>query len=175
MKLVTERLYLRPWKKSDIPAMVEMLNDKSIHRFTRVSYPYRKKDAKEYFKKAKKEKDNKRWGIFKKVDNILVGSVTLKNIDKKAKKAEVGYLIHRKHRSKGYATEVTKRILGYAFKILKLNRVEINYAKENLASKKVIKKLGAKQEGILRQELFVGGKLHDHVIHSILRKEYKCK
>ncbi len=175
MKLITERLYLRPWKESDISAMVEMLHDKSIHRFTRVPYPYRKKDAKEYFKKAKKEKDNKRWGIFRMVDGILIGSITLKNIDKKAKKAEIGYIIHRKHRNKGYATEATKKVLEYSFNKLKLNRVEINYAKDNLSSKKVITKLGAKKEGILRQELFVGGKLHDHVINSILRKEYKDK
>jgi [ribosomal protein S5]-alanine N-acetyltransferase len=174
MRLLTERLYIRPWEKKDIDVMVEMLHDKSVYRFTRVPYPYNRKEAYKFLRRIKEEK-SKSFGVFKKKDNILVGSCTLKEIDKTIKKAEVGYIIHRKHRNKGYATEIAKRLLDYGFKTLKLNRIEINHAKDNIGSEKVIKKLGAKKEGILRRGLFAGGKLHDQIINSILRKEYKEK
>ena len=176
MKLVTERLYLRPWKKSDIPAMIEMFNDKSINKFIyRAPYPYKRKDALEFFNKYSKQKENKAFAIFRKEDNVLLGGITLKDIDKQLMSAGIGYSLHRKYRNKGYMTEAAKRILKYGFVILKLNRIEIRCAKDNKASKKVIKKLGAKKEGILREECLVNGKPHDYLVHSILRKEYKDK
>lgn len=176
MKLVTERLYLRPWKKSDVPAMVEMFNDKSINKFIyRAPYPYKKKDALKFLNKFSKQKENKAFAIFRKEDNVLVGVITIKDIDKKLKSAAIGYSLHRKYRNRGYMIEAAKRVLKYGFKTLKLNRIEIRCAKDNKASKKVIKKLGAKKEGVLRDECFVNGKLHDNMVHSILRKEYKDK
>ncbi len=176
MKLVTERLYLRTWKKSDIPSIVEMFNDKSINKFIyRAPYPYKRKDALKFSNGYCKQKENKAFAIFRKEDDVLVGAITLKDIDKKLKSAGIGYSLHRKYRNKGYMTEAAKRVLQYGFKTLNLNRIEIRCAKGNKASKKVIKKLGAKKEGVLRDECLVNGKFHDHIVHSILRKEYKDK
>ncbi len=174
MKLVTKRLCLRLWKKSDASKLVEMFDDKSISKFIyQVPYPYKKKDALEFLNDYAKKKEHKAFAIFRKKDNALVGAIALKDINKKLKSAAIGYSSHRKYRNKGYMTEAAKRILDYGFKKLKLNRIEIRCAKDNQASKKVINKLGAKQEGILRDECIVNGKFHDHLVHSILRKEYK--
>jgi len=53
-----------------------------------------------------------------------------------------------------------------------LSFIKFICAKENLASKKVIKKLGAKKEALLKQDLFVGKKYHDSLLHSIFRKDW---
>ena len=68
----------------------------------------------------------------------------------------------------------TGTIIGVAKK-LKFNKIYINCAKENKASKRVIKKIGAKQEALLKKDVFVGGRYHDNYIHSIFRKDWlKC-
>ena len=61
----------------------------------------------------------------------------------------------------------------FIFKKFKLNRVEIDCAVDNIASRKVILKLGAKKEGRLRQSLYFRNKYHDEYMHSILKKEWK--
>lgn len=69
-------------------------------------------------------------------------------MEKKNKKAEIGYWLGRKHRGKGYMSEAMQLMLGFAFKKLKLNRVKISCSTKNKASRKVIEKAGCVFEGI---------------------------
>jgi ribosomal-protein-alanine N-acetyltransferase len=172
MKLNTERLYIRDWKNADMPSMIEMLNERKVHEFTRVPYPYDMKEAKKFMDIIRKDKKSKHMGVFLKETDELVGSCSLKDIDTKIGKTEMGYIVHRSHRKKGFATEIGRALLKHAFETLKLNKVNINCVIENKASANVIKKLGAKREGILRKDVIIGDRPRDHVINSILREEY---
>jgi RimJ/RimL family protein N-acetyltransferase len=60
-------------------------------------------------------------------------------------------------------------LLGdFGFKELKLNRIEILVAVDNLASQRVAAKVGAVREGVLRNRLLLHGKIHDAVIFSLI-------
>jgi [ribosomal protein S5]-alanine N-acetyltransferase len=166
----TDRLIIRHYTTEDISAMVEMLNDKIIHRFTTVPYPYTKKMATSFAKK--RDKNNLHFGIFRKSDNTLVGGVGLKDVDHKTKSAELGYLCHRKHRNKGYVTEASLAVLKFAFNDLKLKRIEVDCNINNSASRKVIKKLGAKYEGTLRNAIPWKSSWEHKLVHSILKEEF---
>ena len=85
--------------------------------------------------------DNYIWGFVLKETSELFGSGGLIWEDS-YQLFQVGYNIMKSHWNHGYATEAMKAILGFAVANLGIKRVAGGHAKENLASAKVIEKLG---------------------------------
>jgi UDP-4-amino-4,6-dideoxy-N-acetyl-beta-L-altrosamine N-acetyltransferase len=82
-----------------------------------------------------------------------LGTVFIKNIDKKNQKGEFGIFIGEAWgRGKGYASLATALILDYAFKELKLNRVYLTVFCDNLPAIKAYERVGFVREGLLRQD-----------------------
>ena len=63
---------------------------------------------------------------------------------------EIGYFLKRSAWSKGYATEVCKRLLEFAFQESPLNEVLASVNEENVASKNVLEKSGFVDGGRMR-------------------------
>jgi RimJ/RimL family protein N-acetyltransferase len=63
-------------------------------------------------------------------------------------------------------------LVRFAFEQLNLNKVRLRVYDFNLRGIKSYLKLGFKQEGVLRQELFKDGKYHDIVMMGLLREEW---
>ncbi len=176
MKLKGKRVTLRPLMKKDEKRIAELAHDKSIYRFTRVPYPYKIAYAKKFISDSQgkmKEKEEYVFAITLNEDDELIGTASLMRFDRMSNRAEVGYWLGKPYRNKGYVPEACKLIINFGFSKLKLNKIIIECAKENTASKKVIDKLGAKLEGVLRESSFVGGRYRDSLYHGILRKEWK--
>ncbi len=176
--LKTERLILRKTKLSDVKEIYEMHKGKDhAHLFTRIPKNYKLKDAKKFVKENIKKFGKKEYGF------IIVDKKTKKSVGtciiwiaEDDNKGIIGYFIRKEARNFGFATEATKGLLSFGFKKLKLNRININCVKGNKASHKVIRKLGAKYEGMERQACRPGdGKYKDHLLYAILAKEWKNK
>jgi [ribosomal protein S5]-alanine N-acetyltransferase len=171
-----EKIYLRPLKLLDVNKIKNICNDKSINKFTHVPFPYRLKDAIEFIKKSKinRKKGNEFvYGIINKNKEELMGTISFVRIEKRDNKAEIGYLIGKKYRNKGYMSEALRLMLKIGFEKHKFHKIFVNCAKDNQASKRVIEKCGLKQEALLRKDILLGNKYHDHYIHSMLKEEYK--
>lgn len=175
MKLKGKRITLRPRMKKDEKRFVELANDKAIWKFTHLPQPYTAAHFRKFSKEAK-ERDRKKEEYFFVIvlngTDGLVGVITLRQ-NKSDKLGNIGYWIGKPYRGKGYIPEACKLVINFGFNKLKLHKIAINCAKDNLASKKVINGLGAKQEGVLRENIFVGGEFKDQLIHGILRKEWR--
>ena len=63
---------------------------------------------------------------------------------------EIGYFLKRSAWGRGYATEVCKRVLRFAFQDVSLNEVVASVNEENIASKKVLEKSGLRDCGRMR-------------------------
>ena len=61
------------------------------------------------------------------------------------------------------------------FDKLDMNRLELAHIIDNIASQRVIEKLGAKYEGIARESKFYINEFKDCMIYSILKKEWLNK
>ncbi|MFB5188719.1 GNAT family N-acetyltransferase [Alicyclobacillus fastidiosus] len=72
----------------------------------------------------------------------------------------------------GYATEAARRIVSYGFEELKLNRIWAAAFMRNPASSNVMKKVGMKQEGILKQHVVKWDHPEDLGYYGILRDDY---
>lgn len=103
--------------------------------------------------------------------NQFIGLIAL-NIGKpNYKTAEVWYKIHLDHWRQGYATEALTKLLDFSFKELKLHRIEAGCAVENIASSKVLEKVGMTREGMKRKILPIRGEWKDNYFYAILDED----
>ena len=86
--------------------------------------------------------------------------------------AEIWFKLHSKHWNKGYATEVVNSILHFSFVDLKLHRIKAGCAVGNLASKKVLEKVGMTKEGLCRKNLPIRGEWVDNFEFAILETDF---
>ena len=108
------------------------------------------------------------WAICREDRAKMFGTICFWNIQKENYRAEVGYMLLPEYFNKGIMTQVLKVVLEYGFNTLKLHSVEahINYA--NAASKRLLEKVGFKQEAYFRENYFYNGKFLDTAVYSIL-------
>jgi ribosomal-protein-alanine N-acetyltransferase len=76
-------------------------------------------------------------------------------------------------RHRGYATEAARVLLRWAFGTLDLNRVQAQTDTRNLASARVLEKLGFVREGTLREDCVVNGEVSDSWVYGLLRREWQ--
>ncbi len=74
----------------------------------------------------------------------------------------------KEHNAKGYTTEALQLVVDFAFRELKLHRIEAGAMLDNLASIRVLEKVGFKKEGIAKENIRINGKWTDHQIVAII-------
>ena len=73
-------------------------------------------------------------------------------------------------------TEAMKAVIDFGFEKMGLNRIEVFIMPRNKRSIKLVKSLGFKREGLLRQRYFDEfGHFTDDVLFSMLRTDWKEK
>jgi ribosomal-protein-alanine N-acetyltransferase len=113
-----------------------------------------------------------KWGIARRTDDLLIGSLTLFNIDFNHRRTEIGYALGRDHWGQGYMHEALQAVLGYAFETLNLHRIEADIDPRNLASIKTVERLGFKREGYLRERWQTNGEIQDAFFYGLLEPEW---
>jgi len=86
--------------------------------------------------------------------------------------AKLGYAIRWQDWGKGFATEAADTLLRFGFETVGLHRVTAACGPDNLASRRVLDKLGFTVEGRLRDHVFTNGAWRDSLLYSILAHEY---
>jgi RimJ/RimL family protein N-acetyltransferase len=104
----------------------------------------------------------------------LLGSTRFCNIDSRNRRLEIGYTWYRKSVQRtGVNTECKLLLLQHAFETLQCIAVEFRTHWHNHASRQAIARLGAKQDGVLRQhQVMPDGQYRDTVVFSILNSEW---
>ncbi|WP_231688039.1 GNAT family N-acetyltransferase [Bacillus sp. FJAT-18017] len=167
----TERLILRMFQKSDAETVATLCNNYNIFKSTLyLPYPYHLSDAtnwiEHHYENFIADKSYE-FAITDKGTGKVFGAIALTN-NKRFNQGEVAYWIGEQYWGRGYATEATKAILQFAFEEKKLHKVFARYFSTNIASGRVMKKIGMKQEGILKEHIIKEGKYEDLVYYGIL-------
>ncbi|MDT7808551.1 MAG: ribosomal-protein-serine acetyltransferase [Acidobacteriota bacterium] len=105
----------------------------------------------------------------------VAGSIGYNNIDWSNRKTDIGYWLGADFQGRGLMTKSCRALVEYAFKELKLNRVEIYCATENRRSRAVAERLGFIEEGTHRQAEWVHDHFKDLVSYAVLAAEWKDK
>lgn len=90
-----------------------------------------------------------------------------------APSAEIGYWLAVEFQGQGLMTRAVQVVVQYLFEERKLHRVEIHCPPENVKSCGVPKRLGFRQEGVLREAGLVNGRYYDHCVYALLRDEWQ--
>lgn len=102
----------------------------------------------------------------------IIGSVALTNIIRGCfLSCFLSYKLDQDHINKGYMTQAIRAVVGYAFDILGLHRIEANVMPRNLPSRKVLEKCEFQEEGLAKKYLKINGVWEDH-IHIVLLNEF---
>ena len=112
--------------------------------------------------------------ICRQSDGVIVGSMGLFNIVRRlANTSFIGYSIGAAHQRQGYATEALQLVLRFAFRKLRLHRVEASIQPHNKPSRALVKRAGFKCEGLSRRLVKIGGRWRDHQRWAMLAEEWR--
>jgi len=176
--LKTRRLVLRQVTMKDAPWYFEHFNTREIVEGQDHGGPPDLNDAraelKLYFVDVFRLKRGIRWGITVKGDDKLVGSAGFyKWVQPERYQAEMGYDLNPAYWGEGIMTEALSAIIQYGFDHMGLHRIEVLISHHNRRSQKLIRELGFKREGVLRDHYFIEGRFSDDVIFSLLKEEWE--
>lgn len=103
-----------------------------------------------------------------------IGCTRFGNIDRNNRKVEIGWtFVGRAHQRTPVNTEAKYLMLRHAFETLGCVRVELKTDRFNGRSRRAILRIGAKEEGTLRNHMYTqGGRLRDTVYFSIIAAEW---
>jgi len=76
------------------------------------------------------------------------------------------------YRGKGYGSDTLRTLIDHGFNDLNLNKIWCEVYENNKAVE-IYRKIGFKDEGVLRQHVYKNGKYLDSYILSMLRSEYE--
>ena len=109
------------------------------------------------------------------VDGEFAGEINLSSIQRGAfQSCYVGYWIDEAKAGQGYTPEALAVALRFAFEELRLHRVQIAIVPRNLASRRVVEKLGLREEGVAQRYLEIAGTWEDHIRFAITAEEWQA-
>jgi len=101
-------------------------------------------------------------------DGHFAGQLTIGSIVwGSARSAQVGYWIDEAFAGRGVTPTALALALDQCFFTVGLHRVEATIRPENTASRRVVEKLGFREEGLRRRCLHIDGAWHDHICYAL--------
>jgi RimJ/RimL family protein N-acetyltransferase len=159
-------------EKDDLPLFVEWVNKPEVfgeynplHQMSKTEAEKMLDNPSDFQPFFVEKKDGSRIGFIVHFHVLHLGTGT--------KQLEIGYSLVPSERGKGYGTEALQIMVDYLFLSKEAMRIQVQTDLRNVASQKVIEKVGFKKEGTLRKNFFMRGELRDCYIYSILREEWK--
>lgn len=147
-RLETERLLLRPQDEADVPAITSGIGDWDVAKnLSRAPHPYEEKHAREFLARMTEERakgTSYPFGIVRKADAVYIGSIGL---HLKEGVFELGYWLGKPYWGNGYATEAARKVISFAFRELKAEKLLAGWFHDNPASGHVLEKLGFQPSG----------------------------
>jgi len=173
--LHTSRLLLRPFGAADADAIYALQSDPRVLRYWDAP-PWSDRVRAERFLASCKEIEQAGTGARLAIERAgdgggFIGWCCLMQWNPDHRSASIGYCFGESAWGQALATEAADAMLQWAFDTLDLNRVQAQTDTRNLASARVLEKLGFVREGTLREDCVVNGEVSDSWIYGLLRRE----
>lgn len=173
--LSTKRLLLRPYRSHDVGHILAYATDESWSRFLPVPVPYTRNDA-EQFVQSMMTLDptvHRAWAIVR--QETVVGGINVRFFENGIV-GEMGWSLAPWFWGQGFATEAAQAVLDTVFTThAALVRVRAMADVRNVASQRVMEKIGLRYEGTLRQNRLTRGEMIDEMWFGVLRGEWMAR
>jgi RimJ/RimL family protein N-acetyltransferase len=174
----SDRLYLRPAQREDLPALLAVNGDDRVTRF--LPYPTWTSGADGeawYDRMASLQESGQAYQlvVVAKSSQSPIGSCLLFNHDENSQRAELGYVLGYKYWGRGFMAEALRALLDCAFGTMDLRRLEAEVNPANATSIRLLERTGFNREGLLRQRWVVASEPYDVAVYGLLRNEYQAR
>jgi RimJ/RimL family protein N-acetyltransferase len=173
--LTGKKVVLRPIRRSDIANFLKWFNDPEVIQYIDLYLPMTEMVEEKWIEDLENNLNKVRLVIEAIQDDSgqPIGSIGFQAINQRDQTAEFGIALGEKeYWSKGFGTEAAQLLMNYGFQQLNLHRISSSAFAFNERSIKLHKKVGFKEEGRHRKEIFKNGQFHDRVMFGILREEW---
>ncbi|MCX5387284.1 GNAT family N-acetyltransferase [Streptomyces sp. NBC_00083] len=174
--LLTDRLRLRPFTENDAGPLFALHSNSYVMRYWDSppwTEPARAKPFIATCRKMADEGTGARVAIDRASDGAFIGWCGLTGWNPVFRSASLGYVFDEAAWGHGYATEAAHALLRWAFDALDLNRVQAETDTRNVASARVLEKVGFVREGTLREDCVVNGEVSDSWVFGLIRREWQ--
>lgn len=173
--LDTPRLRLRPFEPADAPVVRTLAGAREVAAGTlTVPHPYPEGAAEVWIAHVRDGWTAGSEAVFavtRRDDGTLVGATGLALVPQHAA-AELGYWVGVPHWGHGYATEAARAVCAFGFAALGLHRIQARHFARNPASGRVMRKLGMRHEGVLREAVRKWDRFEDLAVYAVLAAEW---
>jgi RimJ/RimL family protein N-acetyltransferase len=173
--LHTARLRLRPFRHTDADAIFALHSNPIVLRYWDSppwSDPARATRFLAICEQMAQEGSGARLAIERAGDANFIGVCNLFYWNPTHRSAKLGYVLDVPAWGQGFATEAARALLQWSFNTLDLNRVQSETDTRNIASNRVLEKLGFTHEGTLREDCIVNGEISDSRVYGLLRRDW---
>lgn len=174
--LETDRLILRKILPRDRDDMFEYSRDPETSRYllwephstraftaAHISYLQKEYQAAGFFD----------WALVLKENGKMIGTCGFTEIYERQKKAEIGYVLSPAFHRQGLGPEAVKKVMEYGFDTLGFLCLSARLMEENLASRKVLERLGFWEDTRKKEYFFKRGKRQRILTFTLTREEYE--
>lgn len=179
--LETEVLILRPWRPKDIDQLVQGLSDIKVAQWLAfVPHPYLRSDGLKWIEHCRRLSSDEgtlpdyEFAIERKADHVVVGGVSLNNVDAEHGSAGGGIWIGAAYQRLGYGREAFGERIRFAFDTLHLIDLHNGYFAGNEPSWDLQKRFGYKRAAVepRRRQCLADGSWKDEIMTSLRREDW---
>jgi RimJ/RimL family protein N-acetyltransferase len=173
----TPRLLIRPYREDDLAALHDIHRRAEVVRY--VSWPaHGGLDESRLLLQTRmavtglvRDGDKLVLAVTDKQNGRLLGEVALILNDRALLQGEIGFILHPDQQGHGYAYEAARAMLEIGFGKAGLRRIIGRCDARNMASARLMEKLGMRREAHFRQSEWIKGEWIDRLIYACLCRE----
>lgn len=174
--LTTPRLLLRPFRPTDANAVATLAGEREVALNTlNIPHPYERHHAEQWIAAHSgqfQRSESVTYALTLRAEAAVIGAAGL-ILDPPNETAELGYWVGKEWWGHGYASEASHALVAWGFSTLGLHRIHASHFPRNPASGAVLRKLGMRHEGRLREHVLKWGEHLDLERYGLLRREFE--
>lgn len=168
-------LLLRSFTENDAPFLIEMKMDfEGLKAAGGRPFPSNQQSEKEWISKMYPNGllSNIYFVIEECDSNQFVGYCSATDINYLNRNAHVGFFFHKNARGKGYFKKAQVLFYSYLFNEVNLKKLYSHALAYNTLAITTDKKIGFKEDGIMKEHIYQGGIYHDIVLLSLTKEDF---
>lgn len=169
MKIETNRLLIRNFKEDDWQAVYDYTSDSHVMKY--IPEGVFNEDMAKKFVSDNSGEQAKYFPVTLIEENLIIGHIVFHQYFGDHT-YEIGWVFNPKYYNKGYASEAAKAVLHYGFKEMNLHRIIATCQPENIASYRVMEKIGMRREGYFKKCIPNGDEWWDEYYYAVLGEEW---
>ena len=165
---------VRKWQAGDEEELATQANNIKIFNnvLDQFPNPYTLEEAERWIKYSSGITPPEHMAVI--VDGKIAGGIgTKRKEDVYRKTMEIGYFLGETYWGKGIMTLAVKQFVDYMFKTFDINRIIAPIFDFNIASQRVVEKVGFRKEAVMVKSVIKNNVFRNEIIYALLREEFE--